>query len=274
MIIDKTKVATFYNNIGGEGKTALYSSIVSHANGRDTPFGFIISRSGGFVGYIREVTNNKDPTTEISLICTDATYERLTGSIGKSTEKTMLTIYERMGHYYHLYHNKLFISVDHYISHPQQTEIINQIKVIYQTKSRAVSFIYGGPGIGKSTIGLLLAKELGGSLCKTFKPTDPGDNISLLINNANPKKDNPLIVLMDEIDIMINRIHTGVVQTHKDIPVCILDKSSWNSFFDDMIFYENIIIVMTSNRPKEWIDALDSSYLRTGRIDANFVLNA
>jgi len=39
------------------------------------------------------------------------------------------------------------------------------------------------------------------------------------------------------------------------------------NMFDDLIFFKNIILIMTSNESKEEIDALDPAYLRTGRTD-------
>ena len=37
-----------------------------------------------------------------------------------------------------------------------------------------------------------------------------------------------------------------------------------------MIFYKRLIVIMTSNTSKDTIDALDTSYLREGRIHANY----
>jgi len=37
-----------------------------------------------------------------------------------------------------------------------------------------------------------------------------------------------------------------------------------------MIFYKNVIFILTSNESKESLDALDPAYLRKGRIDATY----
>jgi len=40
-----------------------------------------------------------------------------------------------------------------------------------ENKNRLIIIIHGKPGCGKSFIGFLLAKELNGSLCRTYNPT-------------------------------------------------------------------------------------------------------
>jgi hypothetical protein len=37
-----------------------------------------------------------------------------------------------------------------------------------------------------------------------------------------------------------------------------------------MVFHKNIILIMTSNKKKEEIDALDLCYLREGRVNAYY----
>jgi ATP-dependent 26S proteasome regulatory subunit len=76
--------------------------------------------------------------------------------------------------------------------------------------------------------------------------------------------------MLDEVNIMINAIHTKTVEKHREIPIPISDKTDWTNMFDDLMFHKHVIVIMTSNQSKEEIDALDRAYLRTGRIDATF----
>lgn len=129
-------------------------------------------------------------------------------------------------------------------------------------------FIYGSPGSGKSTIALIVANTLNGSLCKDFTPTDPGDNLPNLIQSVEPTESCPLIICNDEADTMIFRAHNSLIPKHKNIPVAVYDKRSMNKFREDIEFYENVYYIETSNVSKDVIDSWDPSYLREGRVDA------
>ena len=53
----------------------------------------------------------------------------------------------------------------------------------------------------------LIAKDMGGSFCDTFDPTRPGDSLSELYSKVFPSKENPLVLVFEEFDIMIEKIH-------------------------------------------------------------------
>jgi len=131
-------------------------------------------------------------------------------------------------------------------------------------------------GTGKSTIGLLIAKELNGSYCHEFNPTEPGDSFTNLLRDTEQNDDDlngPLVVVMEEIDIMIKNIHESKIARHNKITTAVHSKSTFNTFLDDMIFYKNIIIIMTSNVSKEVIDTVDPSYIRSGRVNAYYTMS-
>ena len=134
-------------------------------------------------------------------------------------------------------------------------------------------------GCGKSMIPLLLGKAITKKdqevhFCDTFKPTDPGDQFSNLYNLIEPTKESPLIVVLEEFDIIISKIHFGTITQHKSMPANIFDKTSWNQFFDrfDRRYYPWVILVLTSNVKPEVIESLDPSYIRNGRINKVFEL--
>jgi Cdc6-like AAA superfamily ATPase len=113
---------------------------------------------------------------------------------------------------------------------------------------------------------------LNSKIVRTFNPTEPGDTMIQLIRDTEPDEQSPLIIMLDEADIMIRKITEHLIQPHKNIPIMVYDKISFNRFMDDMMFYHNVILIMTSNEPKENIDAIDNSFLRKGRIDESFTL--
>jgi hypothetical protein len=75
---------------------------------------------------------------------------------------------------------------------------------------------------------------------------------------------------LEEINTLIRNINEGLVQKHKNITTQINNKSTYNTFFDDLIMYKHVIIIMTSNEDKPAIDALDPCYLRQGRIQGDY----
>jgi hypothetical protein len=81
----------------------------------------------------------------------------------------------------------------------------------------------------------------------------------------------PVILVIEEVDVLIKKIHKGI-DKNNEIPISIYNKTSWNNFMDDLIFYK-IILIFTSNTSKTEIDKLDTSYLRKGRIDEYYYMD-
>ena len=144
----------------------------------------------------------------------------------------------------------------------------NEITNLFHKKNRIVCYLYGKFGEGKTFLSYLLANSLNGSLCKTFNPTDPGDELQLLYALVQPTENNPLIVLLDEIDIMINSIHNETLIPHKNIAREVHNKTTWNIFLDNIDYghYPNFILIMCSNKSPKEINELDNSYLRKNRV--------
>jgi hypothetical protein len=189
--------------------------------------------------------------------------------IFKKTEA--IRFFQRYGTYTNLFYSSVLLNLNHISPLPSQQIIIDSILASFRKKSKITAFIEGVPGSGKSFIGFLLAKEMGASFCHSFNPTDPGDVFSSLISRIRNSEcminDTPIVVVIEEVDIMIQNIHTKSVCLHSKIPTSVKDKSSWSTFLDDMFLYQNIIVILTSNKPKQEIDALDTAYLRQGRVD-------
>jgi hypothetical protein len=257
-------------------------SLVMSIEGKERPHGFIIGP--WYIAY----TTGKDDYGRIQLYIFAATkiihqikreskpQESMTvvtlkdTSDGEKVEEQNIVeikLFERTGGAYHcLYYMSITIPVSVNPRKNQQL-IVDQLIDYHQKHCTTVAFISGGSGTGKTTVGLLVAQATKGMLCKSFNPTDPGDTIVSFYAYAKPTRKNPLIMVLDEVDIMLEKIHQGI-NSHKDIPILVKDKMGWSALFDDIHWrYPFMIIIMTSNKTKQQIDEMDVSYLRRGRVD-------
>ena len=102
----------------------------------------------------------------------------------------------------------------------------------YNQNKFAKILISGSVGTGKSYFSYILARKLDCYLCDCFDPTEPSESLSNVYTSKKLSGDEPLIILIDEIDIIIKNIHHGKIQKHKNYPILTRDKMTWNSFLD------------------------------------------
>lgn len=181
------------------------------------------------------------------------------------------TIHERIGSFGDCYFRARNISLKSLQGMPHQKEIVRSILQHFRRVNHTVVFLHGPVGSGKSVITLLVAKELRGSYCSTLRPWQPGDSLGELHADIEPTREKPLIVVFDEIDAPLVQIHR-VISPHNQIPIAVPDKPGWNRMLDEIQWglFPNMILVMTSNKPPDFINNLDESYLRKGRVDLIF----
>ena len=130
-----------------------------------------------------------------------------------------------------------------------------------------LSVMIAGPcGTGKSQIAKQFAKMMNATICDDFNPTSPGQNFASLIKTIKPTKKNPLVVLLDECDKIIEKIHTGLTE-HEFFVTPATNKATFNTFMDRIGEYENVFVIFTMNSTFNYIDNLDLSYTRCGRIN-------
>lgn len=261
-------------------QTKTINSITLFQHGNFYPSGYFINWS--CIGYYNYMDMGDNVSSEIHIFTTTKYFQTLF-----ETEKTSvsfnnktitkeitppqaLTIYSRSGSYTCCYYTRMRIDLCNLEAKGKQIEITDDICDIFRKKRRGVFFIHGISGAGKSTIGFLVAHKVNGTFCHTFNPTDPGDTLSSLIRDSVPTDDSPTIILIEEVNTLIHALHNNQIQKHKNVTTCIHNKSTYNTFMDDLIFYKNIVIIMTSNESKESIDALDICYLRKGRVDGYY----
>lgn len=189
-------------------------------------------------------------------------------------EKTPLTIYDRMGTYQNCYYKMRQLKVTSIKPRPEQEKIITTIREHHEKHQHTVVYLHGPPGSGKSLVGILLANEYEGSYCNTLKPWQPGDNFANLYSEAEPSEEKPLIIVFDEFDTALLKIHEGI-PPHKHLPTQVSDKNGWNQLLDSIQrgIYPHLILLLTSNKNPEFINNLDSSYIRKGRVDITVELS-
>jgi len=261
----------------------IFYTEMTYINGRNYPSGFFIGKK--YYGYIEMKDGSKDGT--ITLYAKENTYNSLIQEkeIEKNIEVALdleinnknikinknnkINVFIRKGSYRSLYYSSIRLDLSHIEPIGQQQNVIDSIKNIYNKNGRASIFINGVSGAGKSTIGYLLAKELNGSYCHTFNPTEPGDSLSNLM--VDIQIDDPIVIVIEEVDVLIQKIDKGL-EKNNEIPIEIYNKTTWNNFMDDLIFYK-IIMIFTSNTCKSDLDKIDSSYLRKGRIDEYYYMD-
>ena len=187
-----------------------------------------------------------------------------------------INIYERFGCFTSFNYSQREFNVDHIEPRKNQKDIIDNIISFYEKNGNSVAILHGERGTGKSMIPLLIAKALDKeeiiNFCDTFSPIDPGDQFSRLYNKISPTKNSPLIVLLEEFDIIIQQIHYNKIERHLKSPIMIHNKTTWNQFFDrfDRKYYPWTILILTTNVAPDIINSLDPSYIREGRINQIF----
>ena len=245
-----------------------------HLNGKDVHTGFYITRH--FVAFVDRRENVNET---ISIFTTPALYKSLIQQtdvtvteivVPSKEECTHITVYIRKGSFKAFYYNHIRLSVAHVTPLAGQAAVVDSIMDIYKQRGRATVFLHGATSAGKSTVGYLVAKALNGKFCHCFNPSEPGDQLITLITDADMESNHVLVVVLEEVDVMIKNIHEGTVHLNLEVPTLVCNKPTWTNFLDDMFFYKNVILLMTSNTPKDELDALDPAYLRPGRIHAAF----
>ncbi|NBR16041.1 MAG: hypothetical protein EBU01_15905 [Crocinitomicaceae bacterium] len=186
-----------------------------------------------------------------------------------SNEFNILFVNSTTSHSWTTY-RKRNINTTGIVAKPFQQKIIEEIDAVYKKNKVCISFICGYFGIGKSYLGILLNKHLNGNLCQTFNPTICGDNFEYLYNLVKPNENSPLIVVLDEFDVMLENIHLQKIKLHKNYPTQIYNKCTYNLFMDNfrLNMYPYTIVLLISNKSKDYLDkTYDPSYLREKRID-------
>ena len=189
-------------------------------------------------------------------------------------DKSSINYYIQYGHYRFIRYTSRAVTIQQEFN-AKQKEISETIISSFQKQNQVCCYIHGDIGKGKTMLCYILAKQLNAAICDTFTPSKPGSYLEDLYSHISPTRQNPFVLLLDEIDIMLDNIHNQTILPHKDVSVQIYDKPSWNRFFDGIHrgMYPHLIVILCSNISDSNIcKKYEASYLREGRINHIFKL--
>tara|TARA_B110000259_G_scaffold188118_1_gene245055 strand:+ start:151 stop:1140 length:990 start_codon:yes stop_codon:yes gene_type:complete len=189
-------------------------------------------------------------------------------------KKGHIKLYTRAGPYEYITYSSREINMNNFDFKINQKKISTDIINKYKSRNNLTTFISGDISTGKTMLGKLIAKELNANFVDDFNPIEPGDTLEYVYTTINPTKKNPVIFVIDEVDILIEDFHNGNILEHKKIPKLVTNKITWNKLLDRIEhgFYPYMLLLLFSNKSKEYINALDPSYIRVGRIQYSAVL--
>lgn len=295
---DGKKMDTLLDNVVNYG----YNSNIIFANNKMIPSGWVLGfLPYPYIGHIVFEKKEECATSQKAIIWTtrkvfmsmlkfkaksdeSSEHAKCTEDDESKKEPKEIEMFTRQGPYQWIeYVSRQLLGLEKYVPREgQQQNTVDSIVKLHkerQTKRRGTTvFVTGEPGSGKSSLAMLCALATNGMFCETFSPNEPGDNLEKLVRIAMPRREKPLIIILDEVDVLLNKVHHNSIQKEYkgiQVPISVKDKRTWNSFLDtiDRVgMYENVILIMTSNMPKNYIDLLDPSYLRDGRIHGSFVV--
>ena len=150
-----------------------------------------------------------------------------------------------------------------------QENLFKQIMGFYRNNNYCKVYLSGEPGCGKTFFSYLMAQKLDCYLCDVFNPYEPSCSFTDIYTMTKVYATKPIIVLLDEVDVLISKIHNNGNEEHKKFSREIFNKTTWCNFMDKIEFglFPYVILIMNSNKPKEYIDRMDKSYLRNGRVN-------
>jgi hypothetical protein len=201
--------------------------------------------------------------------CNSLSFDHIPPSKRPPVNPKNVLIWSRAGSYTNIYYRSTQVDMSSIEPIGEQVAIVDDIVQKYKERQRMVAFVYGITGAGKSTLGLFIAKQLGGIYCHTFNPSEPGDTFENLLRDTETMDEDerkPIIIVIEEANEMIRAAHTNQVTLHKNVTTQVKSKGTFNTFLDNMMFHTKVVLILTSNESKEQIDALCPSYLRVGRI--------
>jgi len=159
------------------------------------------------------------------------------------------------------------------------TELILQ-ELRRSSRFSGVFFLYGDPGLGKTTTARYLSKVLQGWLCLDFEElyysrSRPVYEMDTLLQYVQPDRAHPLVVVLDEVDEFLFRsedeeMYVGDNPVSKEAAKLKWKnkntKKNWSRLLDMVQQHRNIILLLTSNRSKAFFDNVDPALLREYRV--------
>ena len=89
-------------------------------------------------------------------------------------------------------------------------------------------------------------------------------------NKVKPEKDKYLIFILDEVDVIIDEMMETKNNTHFYETLRKPTKQAWNSFLEKISTLNNVVLLLTTNKTKEYFDTKDKSLFREHRVTKSF----
>jgi len=153
---------------------------------------------------------------------------------------------------------------------------------VYAREKRGVFFIYGEPGLGKTTTARMLSKKMNAILCPDFEEFTYYyesfiTSFDLLYNYVQPSESSPFVVTIDELEQFLFCEKMPRYDSEdgdcppsskktKHILKNKMMKKQWVRFMDTIQERKYIVFIFTSNKPKSFFDDIDSALLREYRV--------
>jgi len=257
-------------------KYSYYTSVDEN----NRPLGLIISFSKLYIGYVYYIQRRDGSDDHAIRIFCNSDYINKITQISKINVKQEITQISKINvkHKFIKYisgygrftnrHYRIEKSPYNFIMYNDQKKMINEMLKIYEEKEFLTSYLYGKIGVGKTELGHILANILDSYICNNFDPSIPGETLLNLYTSVHKEKGKPLIIIIDEFDILIKKVHNSEIKPHRDVDTLIKNKQSWNNFLDDIARkrFPFLILILTSNSYPNDINKMDPCYLREGRV--------
>lgn len=228
-----------------------------------------------FIGYICENDNGEKKSQTFYLVMRKKDYceikktidaKKFNTSIEQKEDPCKVRIWNSTGNKWWRDYNNCIVDWSHIEPRANQVRIVENIKNLYREKrtNSVVVYIHGPPGSGKTSVGLIIAKEFKSHYYDGWKPLSEGHPFSGIYTSVTPDREQPLIIVINEIDTYISKLDNQ--EQVKDVERQFDGKADWNNFFDSvgMGLYPYVIIIATGNTPASKID---NSLMRPGRFD-------
>jgi hypothetical protein len=262
-------------------KDIKWASMYDQSEGSDEPLNWIAGL--WFLGYTELRENRDDVAKRAYVLCHKSLLRKYTDSfpeekVKEDPEKKPITVFEREGGFWRIKYQRFNLQFRKMVPRHCQQQAIDKILKNYNEKKYSTVLLYGSPGCGKSMLGILLGKQLLRSqdlkipkvnFVDSFCPSDPGEEFISLYTKVSPTEKSPLIVVLEEVDVLVDKMHKNEIKPHDSLPVLIKNKTDWNVFFDkfDRERFPYVIFIMTSNQHLSWFNKLDPAYFRDGRVN-------
>jgi len=243
-----------------------------------TPTGFVIGKSGYFAFISHQIPDRgEEETYKIILYGWWSIQQLLTKDVECNMEVGEYKIIRCIAN------NQYMKTTDNYnISHYHINcyKASDMILETYQRDKRGVFFLYGEPGLGKTTTARMVSQKLNATLCLDFEEftyyyESYITSFDLLSNYVEPTEEHPFVVTIDELEHFL-LCETNCFDDDDNKPkkkMALRNKTTkkrWVRLMDTIQEKKHIIFVFTSNKPKSFFDNIDTSLLREYRVSKVF----